>query len=58
MNTNDKIQYHTQTTLQQIQIQQITNEKQTSGAPIHQPMGILVTSVDTGYRCNNVGVEM
>ena len=43
MNTNDKIQYHTQTTLQQIQIQQITNEKQTSGAPIHQPIVFLVT---------------
>ena len=43
MHANDKSQYDTHTTLQNIRIQQTTSEGNTSEAPIHQPMGILVT---------------
>ena len=47
MHANEKRQYHTQTTLQKIKIKQKTSKGQTSGAPIHQPMGLLVTSLVT-----------
>ena len=47
MYANDKIRYHTQNNLQNIQIQQTTSEGKTSGATINQPMGLLVTLLVT-----------
>ena len=51
MHTNDNIQYHKNTTLQQMIIQQTNRKLQTSGAPIYKSIELLVTSLVTQGTC-------